>query len=502
MQLDVVTAFSEASPDELRMVLDQAPIGIVVLRGPDLVYEYVNPMFQAFAPTVPLIGRRFAEASWELAEVRARLEEVWATGRPWRASDLEVNIERAEGRPLERATFSIGCVKVSRRDPPDALLGFVMETTPQVRALEQEQRHGAELESIIETMLEGVIVFDRDHNVTLINSAAWRLLQSFTGQVPSDPEGARRLLRDIDGRWPDGKPIDPQMIPMARALAGEACRSTVLFTNPLTRRDVYASIGAAPIRDADGKVAGAVTVGSDVTEMTELDRLKEEFIRQIAHELKTPITIMKGYASMLVSTLGSSVSPAHARMLQAIGRGADRINRIMCELLDAQQIDLGRFDVTTERVDLVELLQDIVDRAAAASPRHELKLSAARPVTLFADPERLRELMRILLDNAIRYSPDGGEVEVTLREAPDGVQIAVRDHGVGIPLDRQRRVFQRFYRAHVGTAHDYGGTGLGLYVARTIAELHGGAIWFESQEGRGTTFTFQLPWRPARARAG
>jgi signal transduction histidine kinase len=182
-------------------------------------------------------------------------------------------------------------------------------------------------------------------------------------------------------------------------------------------------------------------------------------------------------------------------LLDAVSRGADRINRIMCELLDAQQIDLGRFEMVEEQVELNELLQDMTDRAAAMSPKHRIRFAEGRPVAIVADAERLREVMRILLDNAVRYSPGGGDVDVKLRASDGEVVIAVRDQGVGIPVDRRARLFQRFYRAHAGTQHDYGGTGLGLYVARTIVERHGGSIRFESEEGRGTTFTIRLPRR-------
>jgi signal transduction histidine kinase len=184
-------------------------------------------------------------------------------------------------------------------------------------------------------------------------------------------------------------------------------------------------------------------------------------------------------------------------MLDAINRSADRIDRIMCELLEAQQIELGRFQVSIERVDVTDLVEEVVNRVGVASPNHRVRLHTTERLTVFGDPERLREVMRILLDNAVRYSPGGGDIDVSLRRAETGVEVAVRDHGVGIPRNRQGRIFHRFYRAHAGTPHDYGGTGLGLYVASTIIARHGGRIWFETEEGRGTTFSFRIPWRAA-----
>jgi signal transduction histidine kinase len=502
--IGAVGAFVDAASEDLAQVLDQAPVGVVVLRGDELVYEYVNAAFQAFAPDTPLVGRPFAVASWEMPEVTARLREVWATGKPWRSIDLPVTVVRSPDGPRERAFFSFVCAKVRRRTPPDALLGFVVETTEYLRdrerldeALGAARRRAAELEAVIDTMLEGVIAYDEQRRITLINKSARRMLER-VGVTPELLERPHEMLRALRLERADGRPLSPADLPVARALDGESSRVNLRFYNPLTHRHSYASIGGTPIVDSNRRVVGVVSVGSDVTEDTELDRLKDEFIRVIAHELKTPITIMKGYADVLLQTLGPTLSPAHQRMLAAVDRGAERINRIMCELLDAQQIDLGLLELVLERVDLLELINDVVDRVAARSPGHALHVRDARPMVLRADGERLREVMRILLDNAVRYSPGGGDVEVSLQRGDGNAILSVRDHGVGIPTDRREHLFERFYRAHTGTPHDYGGTGLGLYVARAIVERHGGTLRCDSVEGRGTTFTLRLPLTETR----
>jgi signal transduction histidine kinase len=167
------------------------------------------------------------------------------------------------------------------------------------------------------------------------------------------------------------------------------------------------------------------------------------------------------------------------------------------ELLDAQQIATGRLRIVEERVDLADLVQEAVDAAARTAPKHHIELLRADPVTLTGDRERLREVMRILLDNAIRYSPLGGDVAVDLTLSNGSAEVSVRDHGVGIARDRQERIFERFFRAHTDTPYDYGGTGLGLYVARALVELHQGSMAFESTEGKGSTFSFRLPQRPS-----
>lgn len=484
--------FSRISSRCLGQIIEQAPVGIAILRGPELIYEYVNPHYQAFAPGYPLLGRRFGDANWEMPEVLTGLRQVWTTGTPWRATNLTLQIEREPAGVLEEAQFSFTCVRMGSDASPDGLVGIVLETTAQMEAQRRAVQRAAELMTIIDTMVEGVVVFDRDRHVTLSNEAARRLL-SLAGATPSTLEDEREVARWLDGQPPDGAPLDPTRLPVARALAGEPSRSTLRFPNRATQRPSYVSIGATPIKDQSGAVVGAVSVASDITELTELDRLKDEFIRVIAHELKTPITVLKGYAAVLRRSLGPQLSRDQSGMLEAIGRNADRLARLLSELLDAQQIELNRLEIVKERFDLAELIADAASRIAAHSPKHHIHFARSQPVALLADAERIREVMRILLDNAVRYSPAGGDVAVEIVETARGVQVSIRDQGVGIPRDRREHIFERFYRAHSGTAHDYGGTGLGLYVARTIIERHGGSIWFTSEEERGSTFSFQLP---------
>jgi signal transduction histidine kinase len=494
-----VGTFVDAVPRDLVQALDEAPVGVAVVRGPELIYEYVNGAFQAIAPGIPLVGRPFGVASSDRPELLERLREVWRTGETWRETDLPLTIERARGMPAETAYFSFVCQKVHRLHPPDALLGFVIETTDFVHtsrrldeALEAARRRAAELEAVIDTMLEGVVAYDSDRRIRLVNATARRMFARI-GVPPEMLEHVGQLVRSLKVTRADGSPLPLTELPVSRALAGHACRVNLRFWNQAAQRHGWATIGGAPIRDGNGKVVGVVSVGSDVTEETELDRLKDEFIRVIAHELKTPITIMKGYAQALAQTLGPALSAVHLRMLQGIGRGVDRMNRILCELLDAQQIDLGLFGLVNASVDLRALVEDAVDQVAAGARRHRVHVVASQAVAVRGDAERLREIMRILLDNAVRYSPDGGDIDVALELVDGKARITVRDHGVGIPPDRRDRLFQRFYRAHTGTPHDYGGTGLGLYVARHIAERHGGTIRYDAAEGGGSMFTVDLP---------
>jgi signal transduction histidine kinase len=223
--------------------------------------------------------------------------------------------------------------------------------------------------------------------------------------------------------------------------------------------------------------------------------LKDQFIRIAAHELKTPVAILKGYALTLMRT-DKTLTPRSVRMLEAIDRGAERINRIVEDLVDVSQAFLDVLQFSPQTVDL----EDLARATAAEMPHSEMHRIGVRrmapgPFTVTGDPARTRQAIRILLDNAIKYSPTGGSIEVLLDrdEASDEAGLSVVDRGVGIPTQGQERIFRLFYRAHTDTPHDYGGMGIGLYMAKELIKRQGGRIWFRSREGEGSTFSFALP---------
>jgi signal transduction histidine kinase len=307
-------------------------------------------------------------------------------------------------------------------------------------------------------------------------------------------------------RHPDGLPFTRDELPMVRALSGETiAQEEEILVHPRTQRDVFVRTSAAPIRDEHGTILGAVAVARDVTELRELDLVKDQFIRVGAHELKTPVAIMKGYALALLRN-NADLSPARRRMLEAVDRGADRINRIVDDLLAISQISLDVLKVACEEVDLGRLVQETVDRVARTSTRHQVHLSIRNGSSLVArgDPQRLRQVLASLLDNAVKYSPDGGDIDVsvTVSRPHDEAVISVRDHGVGIPTTKQSRIFERFFRAHTDTKHDYGGMGVGLFLAKDMIARQGGRIWFESEEHQGSTFHFTVPLEGGEAPAG
>jgi len=233
-----------------------------------------------------------------------------------------------------------------------------------------------------------------------------------------------------------------------------------------------------------------VVVMADVTEEVAFDHLKREVLGALAHEFKTPVTIIKGYAQHMSKR--PDASRADRPMLAAIERASNRLERLIDDLVDVSVISLGRLVLHREPVELTAMLRSVV-RSAAPATRHRLVVNAPEAVAVSADRARMEQAVRQLVDNAIRYSPLGGDVEIDVAPSDNNVTISVRDRGIGIPADQQHGIFELCFRAHAGTPHDVGGLGIGLFMAREITIRHGGVMWFESEEGRGSTFYMRLP---------
>jgi signal transduction histidine kinase len=430
--------------------------------------------------------------------------------------ELRSLLERREDAPLHQRVSSVArrhdgelfpvelsATSVSCGEAPVHYV-FVADVTARRRAEEERsrllgelQQRGAELRAIMDNMVDSVVVSDLEGRITFVNKAG----RHFFGDVGADGVQLSDSLIARQGlRTGAGLPLRLEEMPLRRALHGNVVvDSDLSIPAPEHRRTLYLRTNAAPIRDEQGLITGAVAVARDVTEMVELDHLKDEFVRVAAHELKTPVAIMKSYAQLALKT---EPTPAtYRKMLDAINRGADRIDSIVRELLDVSQLHLGQLELTEEPVDLRELAEETVANMASLSAQHRFCVRAGVPVQVQGDRARLRQVLVVLLDNAVRYSPAGGRVEVRLEPHAHEVEVCVSDEGIGIPLERQARLFERFYRAHSGTPNDRGGMGVGLYISREIIFHHGGTMRVSSEEGKGSTFCFSVPYSPRREKA-
>lgn len=233
----------------------------------------------------------------------------------------------------------------------------------------------------------------------------------------------------------------------------------------------------------------------------DLSRLKDEFLSIASHELRTPVTSIKGYTQLAKALIQEGDLDTSAEYLGVALDQIDRMSRLILELLDVSRIETGRLEIRRETIDWKPFVESVVARHHTAVNERQFKLDLPRDSAEVAgDRDRLEQVLGNLLENAVKYSPDGTDILVKVRDDSDRVVTAISDRGIGIPSDEIGQVFERFHRGRQVSSTNYGGLGLGLYISKQIVERHGGSIWVESREGQGTTFYFSLPTQNVASR--
>jgi PAS domain S-box-containing protein len=408
-----------------------------------------------------------------------RGETIEATEVAYLARDGTRRFARVIGGPLRVNGERIGGVIVA-----NDITKMKAYSAERERLLRDVTDRATEMQSVLDHLVDGVLVISREGELELANLEARKLLGL--------PDDGHLTIKDLNQRVVlherDGAVSAPLEVAHARATAGNVVRNVQFQRLDGGMPRATLQLSAGPIRDGTGEVSGAVIVIRDVSDIAEFDQLKDQFIRVAAHELKTPVAVMKGYAQLLLRSSGE----APRAQLEAIDRGAKRIDRVVQELIDVSQLNLGTLSMTPAIVDLRALVASVAEHTPHR-PKHRVRVVRSERALVRGDRYRLEFVLANLMDNAIRYSPAGGDVDVTLDVADGFAVVAVRDHGVGIAAGKQRRIFERFYRAHTDTPYDYGGMGVALSLSREIIERHGGTISFESKEGLGSTFTLRVP---------
>ncbi len=343
------------------------------------------------------------------------------------------------------------------------------------------ERERSQLRTLLDGMIEGVVLTDAGGRILVANGAFARM---FGAQPP------------VEGR----RPLETARQPALQEAIDAALRavepaSREIVTGGAEERVIQASLAA--VRDG-GEVVGAVAVFHDVTALQRLERSRRDFVANVSHELRTPLTAIKGYAETLRD--GGLRDPAAAEeFVEVIHRHAERLRALIEDLLDLAAIEQGRARISLAAVPVREAAAqaEAAVRPAAAGKRHHLRLDIPADLPpAYADRDRLSQVLINLLDNAVKFTPEGGRITLTARREGPHLVIAVTDNGVGIPAAEIDRVFERFYRVSKSRDRSEGGTGLGLAISKHLVQAMGGTIAVDSREGEGTTFRISLPVGP------
>jgi two-component system phosphate regulon sensor histidine kinase PhoR len=332
--------------------------------------------------------------------------------------------------------------------------------------------------AILGSMVEGVAVVGGDERILFCNWAFEQILE-----LPEGSSQGRTLVEAL--RQADLVALVRKALSGVEELTGEVEVGTV-------RRRNF-SVTAAPVRAASAN--GAVLVLHDITDLRRLERVRRDFVANVSHEFKTPLTAIQGFAETLLS--GALDDKANRnRFVEIIRDHARRLARLTDDLLKLSRIEAGRLELEIRPIRVEALVNGCVETARLNAKTRGLEIHVdlqQDAPAVRGDGAQLGEVLQNLLDNALQYTPSGGQIEVKARANGHEVIFTITDTGIGIPESDLERIFERFYRVDAARSREAGGTGLGLAIARHIVEAHGGRIWVESAVGQGSRFHFSVP---------
>jgi PAS domain S-box-containing protein len=343
-----------------------------------------------------------------------------------------------------------------------------------------------ETEAVIHSVAEGLVVVDEKGKVIMLNPAAERLLgvskKNKIGQPISEGIREDQLISFIkDSR---GSKDDREI--------------EILSGQDETKKTLRAS--SAVIEDEDGKTVGMVSVLSDITKQKELDRLKANFLTSISHELRTPLVAIEKSISMMLSGMAGRMSNTQEEFLRIAERNLKRLTNLINDLLDLSKLEAGKVKLRPQLASIEKIIEDSVQTLGAWAKTKAINIKIGIQSDLpeiYMDPDKVIQVLNNLIGNAIKFTPDNGDIVIEARSDKEKkvIEVSVADSGIGIPEDDLSKVFDKFYQTGERTPTDISGTGVGLSIAKEVVELHGGEIWAENRDGGGAKFVFTLPMK-------
>jgi PAS domain S-box-containing protein len=531
-----------AARDRLVRIFDHAPVFIATLRGPEHVFEHVNPAYYQVVGHREIVGRPVAEAIPEVVAQGfvALLDGVLATGEPFVGTDLPIRLQRTPDGPHEEVFVDFVYAPITEADGTrSGVVAIGSDVTARVVAARARAAAQAtadlearRLAAVLGALPIGVILVEApDGRVTYVNDALHRIF----GHAPPTER-----LESYSVEWTGWHVLDGRVTerryasadwPIARALLrGETVLDEVIAALRADGSQVMISVSAAPIRDAAGAIVGATASIADVDAQhravtaieearavaEQANRAKSMFLANMSHELRTPLNAIAGHVHLVEMEIHGPLTTAQRDALGRVQRAQHHLLGLINDVLNFAKLQAGSVEFLVRPVAIAEVIADV---GAMIGPQVEAKGLRYRVhvppscagLHVLVDRDKLVQVLLNLLSNAVKFTPgvrpDGaaGEVrlELALRAAaPDLAFVRVRDNGVGIPHDRQEVIFDPFVQVRTGYTRDAEGTGLGLAISRDLAREMGGDVRVRSVEGAGATFTVTLRRAPGDRAAG
>ena len=359
-------------------------------------------------------------------------------------------------------------------------------------------RSRQQLEVIFANIADGISVQDGHGKLIFMNEAGARRSGYLSVEDALEAADRHTLRTHTEQRFEildeQGHPIPYEELPGKRALRGEkAPQAIVQYYDKITQARQWSLVKAQPLIDDAGRVELAITIFSDITESYEEKQRKDEFISMASHELKTPVTSLKGFTQVLQRRLLKQGDEQGLHYLARMDAQLNRLTKLVGDLLDVSKMQAGKLTFDVEPFELDALIQETVENVQATTSTPEIVVEGRTGACILGDQDRLGQVFINLLTNAVKYSPRADKVVVHLSQEKQQAIVSVQDFGIGIDVSHHQKIFERFYQVTDPEERTYPGLGMGLYISSEIVERHHGRMWVESRKGNGSTFSVALP---------
>lgn len=441
--------------------------------GPSTVLRFALPL-ETVGEVLTSFRRRLWLASFFILLVAGGISMLFSrsfTSRVERLKDFSRRVAEGDFRPLPRDSSgdALGALGISLNRTA-ARLDHTIQTLTEERNLSS---------AILGSMVEGVAVVNGSERLVFANPGFAEILD--LDVPPTSGSALVEVVRQTE-----------LLEAVRQVLGGEPRVQSEIVTGTL--RLHFFAITVAAVRAGD--TTGAVVVLHDITELRKLERVRRDFVANVSHEFRTPLTAIQGFAETLLAGAIDD-SQNRTRFLEIILEHSRRLARLTEDLLMLSKMDAERLELEIRRLSVSQLVESCLETAQRRGSEKDLRISVNMPQNLpdiAGDRRRLAEVLQNLLDNAIQYTLPGGQIIVSAKSLEEEIVLTVSDTGIGIPKADQPRIFERFYRVDVARSREAGGTGLGLAIAKHLVEVHGGRLWVDSEVGQGSQFHFSLPF--------
>ncbi|MCJ8155416.1 PAS domain-containing protein [Chryseobacterium sp. SSA4.19] len=459
---------------------------IAIYRTEDLYVEFANErMLKTWGKDASVLGMKLEAALPELEgqPFIGILKDIFKTGETYAANEDKVDL--IVNGTLQTFYYNFSYKPLKNQDGKVyAILNMAVNVTDLVMARKEIQESENKLRDLADSMPQFVWTCDHNGQITYMNNSWYK----YTGSTEKDDQ--TKLVRNM---------MRPETAEKVDKVWEESIKSTTPFVMEYELQDPHNKdsyrwfLGrAVPNFGENGEVKQWTGTFTDINEFKQLETQKDNFLGIASHELKTPLTSLKLYTQFIKTNLEKSGDQKNADVVKRMDYQIDRLTELINELLDVTKIQKGQMPLNESYFDFDQLVDEVVEEQQMTS-RHKMIVSKSSTGTVFADRHRISQVMANLISNAIKYSPDADEVHISTSLEGDQAKFCVRDFGIGIPADKQSKVFDQYYRISESKEHTFPGLGLGLYISSEIIKKTGGKISVSSVEGEGSDFCFRIP---------